>query len=79
MAPRDWDPMRDAREAQTDRVEREFDHALVEREACDHSASRRPEVKGFEDTFGWNGYGGPDGRGTEPLVVGRATVPRNRR
>lgn len=72
--PLDW-----ARSFQTDRVENDLDGAILRNARTDHSPSRRPEVRGAQDTYGWNRYGGGDGDGPHSLVVGRSADSQNRR
>lgn len=68
-----------ARQQQTDRTENDLDSAVLRNVARNHSPSVRPEVRGAQDTYGWDRYGGPDGDGPDRLVVGRAADSQNRR
>jgi hypothetical protein len=72
-------PLDYARRYQTDRTENDLDAAIIRNAKNEHSPAVRPEVRGASDTYGWNRYGGPDGDGSDRLVVGRAAESRNRR
>ncbi len=73
-----YDTLREARKASQRHAERELDSGLVRRAERDHSPRYRPEVRGAEDTFGWDRYGYSDGDGDDKFVVGRAAVSQNR-